>query len=89
MSRKSIHSRNSPVKPHPFALPFSQRRIESMSDAERRGPVAPRPAKVRRGRRKKAEEEARAFLESQGIPVGICEACGHVAGTNADCEECQ
>src|SRR5258708_35976632 len=33
--------------PHPFALPFSQRRIESMSEEERRGPVAPRPSNDR------------------------------------------
>jgi hypothetical protein len=28
--------------PHPFTLPFSQKRIETMTDEERRGPVSPR-----------------------------------------------
>jgi hypothetical protein len=42
-------------------------------------------ASVRRGRKSRIEEQTRAFLESQGLPVIICEKCGHVAGTNEDC----
>jgi hypothetical protein len=53
------------------------------------GLVQSRSASGRRGRKSRAKEETRAFLESQGIPVAICPGCGHVAGTNADCEECQ
>ena len=33
---------------HPFAQPFSRRRIETMTDSERRGPVKPAKVHVRR-----------------------------------------
>jgi len=46
------------------------------------------PHRARRGRESKAEEKARALLKSQGLTVGVCDTCGHVAGTNEDCEEC-
>jgi hypothetical protein len=62
--------------------------MESMNEEERRGPIALRDGSVRRGRKSSVEEEARAFPESQGLLVGICEKCGHVAGTNGDCEDC-
>jgi len=86
--RAKYQSASSKKSRHPFAVPFSPKRIREMSEAERCGPVASHRASGRRGK-KNNEAEMREFLESQGLAVAVCETCGHVAGTNADCEECQ
>jgi len=60
-----------------------------MSEAKRRGLVAPQRASGPRSWKSGVEREARAFLESHGLLLGvICETCGYVAGTNDDCEKC-
>ena len=88
MTRKVSTSIIHTVKRHPFAEPFSKKRIKSMTNTERRGPITPRTAGGSRGWKSRAEEQVRAFLESGGQSACICETCGHVAGTNDDCEEC-
>jgi hypothetical protein len=76
------------VKRYPFTEPFFKKPIESMTNAERHGPVTPRSAGGWRVRKSRAEEQTRTSLESEGQSVCICETCGHVAGANDDCEEC-
>ena len=53
---------------HPFARPFSQKRIESISEEDRKGRIVPHHVSNCREKQTK-EAEAQTFLESQRIPV--------------------